>query len=84
MSFRRRVIVVGPGRRCRYRPDDWQDAIVSVEQGEITLECDGRVTAHFHAGDLLSLSGLDLSGIYNSGPVPAVLITVRRTSKETS
>jgi hypothetical protein len=83
-GFERRVMVLRPGERHRYRPCEWRDAIVSVDSGEIllergALEREAPAPLCFRGGDLLSLGGLDLIAIYNPGPAPAVLIAVRRS-----
>jgi hypothetical protein len=82
-GFRRRVLRLAPGRRLRYRADAWQDAIVAVDRGEIQLECAGQPPRRFQRGDLLSLAGIGLRAIYNSGPGTAVLIAVRKRANAT-
>ena len=77
-GFRRRVLVLKPGARRAYRPEEWQNAIVMVESGVIQLECPGQAPRRFRQGDLLSFGGLGLAAIRNHGPGPAVLIAVSR------
>jgi hypothetical protein len=77
-AFERRVVVLGPGGRHTYRPDEWRDALVSVDSGEIELECAGQPPRAFRRGDLLCLADLELIAIHNSGPEPAVLTAVSR------
>jgi hypothetical protein len=78
-GFVRRVVVIQPGNRRPYRRRDWKDAIVSVDSGEIWLECDGQSARSFRRGDLLTLRGLGLRAIYNPGPDVAVLIAVSKS-----
>jgi RNA polymerase sigma-70 factor (ECF subfamily) len=72
----RRVVVLPPGGRHRYRVEDWRDALVWIERGEIELGCAGR--PRFRQGDLLWLGDLCPNAIHNHGPVPAVLVAVWR------
>jgi hypothetical protein len=77
-AFERRVIVLAPGEHRPYRAEEWGDALVSIDSGEIRLECAGKTPRPFRPGDLLWLGGLGLSAIHNPGPVPAVLIATSR------
>jgi hypothetical protein len=77
-GFRRRVVILKAKSRRAYRPGEWQDAIVLVDKGEIELRCPGQAPRRFRRGDLLSLGGLGLTGIYNHGPGRAVLIAVSK------
>jgi hypothetical protein len=72
-AFQRRVLVLPPGARCPYRPEDWRGAFVSVDQGRVALERRGRPPIEFRRGDLLWLTGLGLSAIHNPGRAVAVL-----------
>ena len=83
-AFERRVVVLSPGERRPYRAEEWGDALVSIDSGEIRLEGAGKAPRPFCRGDLLWLGGLGLSAIHNPGPNPAVLIaTSRRLPSDT-
>ena len=77
-AFERRVVVIGPGDRRPYRVPEWRDALVSIDSGEIELECAGQPPQRFRQGDLLWLGGLGLRAIHNPGPEPAVLTALAR------
>jgi hypothetical protein len=76
--FERRVLVLPPGSRRPYRPEEWWDALVSIDRGRIQLECVVGPARTFGRGDLLWLGGLGLRSIHNPGPDPAVLTAVSR------
>jgi glyoxylate utilization-related uncharacterized protein len=78
--FVRRVVTVAPGDRRPYDPDEWRDAIVYVEDGEVDLECRGGGFARFSRGDVLWLTGLPLLALHNRGSEPARLVAVSRRS----
>jgi hypothetical protein len=82
-GFCRRVVILEPRSRRAYRPGEWQDAIVLIDKGEIELRCPGQPPRRFRRGDLLSLGGLGLTGIYNHGPGRAVLIAVSKLPRRT-
>ena len=60
-GFRRRVVVLEPGDRHRFRAEQWQGALVLVDSGAIHLVCEGEPPQRFVTGDLLSLGGLKLT-----------------------
>jgi hypothetical protein len=80
-AFHRRVVTVAPGDHRPYRPDEWWDAIVFVDQGEIELECRAGGLARFKRGDTLWLTGLPLIALHNRGDEPAVLVAVSRRDR---
>jgi quercetin dioxygenase-like cupin family protein len=73
-----RMVVVAPGHRMAFDQADWRDAIVTVEDGALELECPGGSRRRFVRGDLLWLSGLPLRALHNPGPAPTVLTVVAR------
>lgn len=77
-TFERREIVVAAGRSRAYDEDDWRDAIVVVERGEIELETTAGARRCFGRGDVLCLAGLPLRALRNRGEKTAVLVAVSR------
>ena len=75
--FELRTVPVPPGARS-YDADEWCDALVIVEHGEIQLESLRGTLHHFESGDILSLKGLPLRALRNPGPGPAVLLAIAR------
>jgi quercetin dioxygenase-like cupin family protein len=76
--FDRRHFVLGPGDRRPYDPADWEDALVTVEHGEIDVECRAGGRIRVVAGDMLWFTGLPVRWLSNPGPEPAVLVAVTR------
>ena len=68
--------VIAPGAVCPYRADDWRNALVSVERGEIELEFTGGTRQRFARGAVLWLAPLSLRALHNPGPVAALLVVV--------
>jgi hypothetical protein len=77
-GFVLRVVVVAPGAQRAYDEDEWRDAIVVVEWGEIVLEPRAGRSYCFERGDVLWLQGLALRALRNRGREPAVLVAVAR------
>jgi hypothetical protein len=77
-AFVRREVAIAPGEERPYDPDEWLDALVIVEQGEIELECRAGHLARFRRGDILWLADLPLRALRNRGPEPVVLVAVSR------
>lgn len=77
-SFVRREVVIAPGRSRPYDADEWRDALVVVEDGEVHLECRAGRRRPFVRGDVLWLTGLPLRALHNHGLEPAVLVAVTR------
>jgi hypothetical protein len=73
-----RRVAVEPGGRLLYEEDDWRDALVVVERGEVVLEtlCGGA--CFFRQGDALWLHRLPLASLHNRGGEPAVLVATSR------
>lgn len=76
--FVTRLVVIEPSRSHRYVPDDWLDALVVVEFGEIELECAGSRALRFGAGEVLWLAGLPVRALRNRGMTPTGLLVVGR------
>jgi quercetin dioxygenase-like cupin family protein len=77
-QFDIRTVALEPGGSLVYHEDEWRDALVTVERGEVELEmaC-GRSTV-FQQGDLLWLQGLPLARIHNRGDERTVLVAASR------
>ena len=74
--------VLQPGESRPYDPDHWDDAIVWVACGRVTLEGrdGGRWT--FQHGHVLCLAGLALVALRNESEAPVVLVAVRRKVRD--
>jgi hypothetical protein len=83
-GFQLRVATIAPGRQRASRADEWRDALVVVERGQVEVECLGGSRHRFGCGDLLCLSGLPLRALHNPGSEPAVLVAVTRRTDEFS
>src|SRR5215831_18959977 len=80
MSFVLKVLTLPPGDEEPYREDEWADAIVIVEQGELELECTAGGSRQFRRGAILWFAGLPLRTLRNRGEVPVVLTAVSRAA----
>lgn len=78
-GFRVRVVALAPGEELLYREEDWRDAMVVVERGNVFLICLRGGRRRFRAGDLLWLLGLPLHAVANPGPDEATLLAVSRS-----
>jgi hypothetical protein len=76
--FVRRVVTIEPGDHRPYDPEEWWDAIVYVEDGEVDLECRTGGITRFTRGDILWLTGLPLCRLHNCGDAPVRLVAVSR------
>jgi hypothetical protein len=81
-GFELRVATIAPGRQRTSAEDEWRDALVVVERGQIELVCLGGSRHRFGRGDVLWLSGLPLRALRNPGVEPAVLVAVSRRTDE--
>ena len=79
-SFVLKVLTLPPGDREPYREADWDDAIVIVEQGVLTLECPRGGSREFRRGSILWFAGLPLRTLRNCGDEPVVLTAVSRAA----
>lgn len=77
-SFELRLIVMASGREHAFVEDEWRDALVVVERGEIELECVRGASRRFRSGDVLWLSGLHLRRLRQRGRDPVVLVAISR------
>jgi hypothetical protein len=77
-SFDKRVVTLAPGGSRPYLAAEWNDALVVLELGEVTLECDDGGRRRFAAGAVLWLADLGLVALHNEGAEPAVLVAVAR------
>ena len=76
--FELRTVPVPPCSVRSYDADEWRDALVIVEHGEIQLESLRGALHHFESGDILSLEDLPLRALHNPGPGRAVLLAIAR------
>jgi len=76
--FRLRAVTIEPGGTRPYRADEWDDALVVVEAGEIELRCEAGGRRRFGAGAIMWLQGMGLAAMHNPGDVPTVLSAVSR------
>ena len=73
-----RLVRVEPGCEHLFLEEEWSDAIVVVEAGQIDVECVDGGCRHFACGAILFLAGLPLRALVNRGPEAAVLSAVSR------
>jgi len=78
--FTVRVVAVGPGEEHLYDEEEWRDAIVFVQHGEIELRGVSGASSSFSRGDLIWLEGVPLRALHNPGTEPAVLLAVARAN----
>jgi hypothetical protein len=73
-----RAVSVAPGGQRPYDEDEWRDALVVVERGEIELECCAGGLRRFGPGSILWLFGLPLRALHNRGAESALVVAVSR------
>ena len=73
-----RVVVVDPGASEPYVDEEWRDALVVVERGEITIEARCGRLIPFAGGSVLWFVGLAVRALRNTGDEPAVLVALTR------
>ena len=78
-TFLRRRVVLEPGVSRPSHDDEWRDALVTVECGEVDLECAAGGRRRFAAGAVLWLTGIDIRVLHNVGVGPVVLVAVSRS-----
>ena len=76
--FRLRGVTLEPGSTRPFREDEWHDALVVVERGEIELECRAGSRRRFPEGAIMWLQGMDLQAMHNPGTEATVLSAVSR------
>lgn len=77
-GVRRRVVILLEGDAVTYRSDEWHEALIVLEEGEIEIEC---LTGHritFKQGGVFCLNRLKARLLRNIGPGAAVLVAVSR------
>lgn len=79
--FRMRVVTVPPGAERVYLEDEWRDALVVLQEGDIDLVALSGVRRSFHPGAILWLEGLPLRSLQNPGAEPARLLAVSRRGR---
>jgi hypothetical protein len=77
-EFAVREVRIPPGDERPFDDDEWRDAIVVIEAGEIELECVEGSRYGFRPGDVLFLIGLPLRSIHNPGIAPVLLTAATR------
>jgi hypothetical protein len=73
-----RVLALAPGEQRPYDEDEWRDALVVVESGQLELECSAGGRRRFPAGSILWMSGLPLRALHNDGAEPTLVAAVSR------
>jgi len=76
----RRTVILQPGDGLDFAAADWADTLVIVEHGELELQCRSGRRARFGAGAVLTLVGLPVRRLRNSGSGPLVLSALTRRS----
>jgi len=71
-------VALEPGGSLAYDEDEWRDALVTVESGEVELEMACGRSAFFQQGDILWLQGLPLAHFHNRGDERTVLVAASR------
>ena len=76
--FLRRVVDLEPAESLDHREPLWQDAIVFVLAGELSVECPDGDCHRFRAGDVLTLARLPVVRARNRGTIPTRLLAIGR------
>jgi hypothetical protein len=79
-AFVLKILTLAPESEEPYREEDWADAIVIVERGELEVECQAGGRKLFRRGAILWLVGLPLRTLRNRGQEPVVLAAVSRAA----
>ena len=79
-AFERRLIQLEPGDQLHDSEPRWQDAIVIVIAGELTVECSRGEHHCFRSGDILTLARLPIRRAHNSGATPTRLLAICRAA----
>ncbi len=77
-GVRRRVVILLEGDAVAYRSNDWHDALVVLEEGEVEIECLAGRRITFRQGGVFCLNGLEARLLRNVGTGTAVLVAVSR------
>jgi uncharacterized protein len=76
--FRVTAVTIAPGDERAYDSAEWCDAIVSVERGELELECVSGGRRRFGRGSIIWLCDLPLRKLRSTGIDPVLLVAVSR------
>ena len=77
-SFVHRVVTIPAGCARPYEAEEWRDAIVVVDRGEVELEALDGERQRFVAGALVWLDGVLLRWIRSGPEEAAILVAVCR------
>jgi uncharacterized protein len=77
-AFAVKVVALAPGDERPYDSDEWCDAIVVVERGELELECASGARRSYAQGSVLWLSGLPLRALRSGGYESVLLVAIAR------
>ena len=79
-AFERWRVAIGPGAEHACAPDEWSDALVTIERGTLQVECSAGARCTFGRGDILGLAWLQAQALRNVGADEVVLRAVRRAA----
>ena len=77
-AIRQRTVTIRPQDTVPYVAQDWHDALVVIEVGEVDLCCVRGGRRRFGKGAILFLEGLALKALHNPGLEDVVLIALSR------
>ena len=77
-TFHTRTVTLAPGEDRPHDEDEWRDALVVVDAGEIELCCSAGGSRTFGAGAVLWFTGLELVRVRNPGDTEAVFRGISR------
>ena len=80
-SFRVKAVTIASGEERAYDAAEWCDAIVSVERGELELECVSGSRRRFGRGSLMWLCDLPLRALRSTGSDSVLLVAVSRSDE---
>jgi hypothetical protein len=81
-AFNMRVVAIEPGVTLPYVDEDWQDALVVIEHGEVEVECTAGGSKSFGPGSVVHMVGLSLRAMHNRGTQTVVMSAVSRATDE--
>jgi hypothetical protein len=73
-----RSVVIAPGERRPYSPEEWRGALIVVEHGELVLHACAGPSLRLIEGAVTVLYGLPLEALGNEESTPVVLSVLRR------
>jgi predicted enzyme related to lactoylglutathione lyase len=80
-SFCVKAVTIAPGGERPYDAAEWCDAIVSVERGEVELECASGARRRFGSGSLIWLCDMPLRALHSTGAESVLLVAVSRSDE---